>query len=394
MKFKRTISWIIVVVTLLGAVVLPVTQQTARAATQADLDAVRTQLNEINKKITGYETEAKRLAAQANTLTNQIALLKAEENTLMAQIELSQARYDELVIEIEAIEKRINNNLDMIGYIIAQFYYNDSISTLERLASANNFASFIDEEARLSNLSDTMSGIVKENKALKAILEEQKAEVEKILEDLRQQKATLEAKRAEQQRLLNETRGMESEFQKLKKAANTERERLEAEQQRILWEILAANGGSGPTAGDPNKGGYPWSYLCGQAKWNGKQFGDTWGMYICECVSYVAWKVHQNFGNMPYWGGKGNANQWLANARSAGIPTGSVPKVRSVGVINAGRYGHVVWVQAVSGNGSQVYISQYNSANAATNYKTGEYSEMWVNASAYDGFIYFGEWRR
>ena len=92
---------------------------------------------------------------------------------------------------------------------------------------------------------------------------------------------------------------------------------------------------------------------------------------------------------MPYWGGKGNANQWLANARAAGIPTGTVPKVGSVGANNSGPYGHVVWVEAVNGN--MIYISQYNSANAATNWRSGEYSEMWVNAAAYNGFIYFGE---
>jgi surface antigen/peptidoglycan hydrolase CwlO-like protein len=374
-------------VAVLTAGLLPISM--VKAATQAELNDVRDQLNEIRDKISNYEAEARRLAATAGTLANQIALLKVEENKLVAQIELSEARHDELVIEIEATSKRIDTNLEMIGHIVAQFYYNDGVSTLERLASADNLASFIDEEARLSNLSDTLSGIVTENKSLKAELEVQRKEVEEILMDLEVQKAALVAKRAEQQRLLAETRNQESIYQEMKKEATTERERLEAEQQRILWEIALANGGSGVTPGDPNKGGYPYSSECPAAKWNGKQYGDKWGMYICECVSYTAWKVYQYYGNMPYWGGKGNANQWLASAKAAGIPTGTVPKVGSVGVNNSGPWGHVVWVEAVNGN--KVYISQYNSANAATNWKSGEYSEMWVNATAYDGFIYFGE---
>ena len=51
-----------------------------------------------------------------------------------------------------------------------------------------------------------------------------------------------------------------------------------------------------------------------------------------------------------------------------------------------GAYGHAVWVEAVSGN--RVYISQYNSANAATSYRKGEYSEQWVDQGMYQ-YIYF-----
>lgn len=388
MKIRIMLTSMVVAGAVLVAGILPT--PTADAATQAELNEIRNQISQIQSQINSYQNEAKKLAAQANTLANQIALLKVEENALVAEIELNEAEYERLVIEIEATEKRINDNLEMIGYIVAQYYYNDEVSTIERLASSSNLSEFIDEEARLSNLSDTLSGKVAENKALKAELETMRKEVEEILEDLNTRKAALVEKRQEQQSLLNQTKGMESEYQAMVASAKTEKERLEAEQQRVLAAILAANGGSGITAGDPNKGGYPYSSQCPAAKWNGRQYGDRWGMYICECVSYTSWKVYQYYGNMPYWGGRGNANQWLANARNAGIPTGTTPKAGSVGVINSGTYGHVVWVEYVNGN--QIYISQYNSANAATNYRSGEYSEMWVNASAYDGFIYFGEW--
>ncbi|MDR3298405.1 MAG: CHAP domain-containing protein [Candidatus Nomurabacteria bacterium] len=359
------------------------------AVTQADLDNIRDELNKIRNKINGYEQEAKKLAAQANTLNNKIALLKAEENTLMAQIELSQAEHDKLTGEIEATEKRINANAETIGYIITQYYYNEEVTPIERLASSENFSSFVDEEARLSNLADNMTSIIVENKALKAEKEKQKAEVKRVLDDLNDQKAELVNKRAEQQRLLEQTKGQEAAYQNMKGAANSEKAKLEAEQQRILEELAKQGNASGMTPGDPNKGGYPYSSECPAAKYNGTQRADKWGMYTCECVSYAAWKVDAAYGNMPYWGGKGNASQWLSNARNAGIPTSSVPKVGAVGVTSAGPYGHVVWVEAVSGN--RVYVSQYNYAIAAIDYKKGEYSEMWVSASTYN-YIYFGNW--
>ena len=144
-------------------------------------------------------------------------------------------------------------------------------------------------------------------------------------------------------------------------------------------EQLAANEGlhGKAIAGDPAHGRYP-------TKWDAPVMQDSrldnWGMYNRECVSYTAWKVYETFGHMPYWGGVGNANQWPADARAAGIPTGSTPKVHSVAVSMRGYYGHTMWVEKVKGN--KIYVSQYNYD------LQGRYSEMWVDASNFT-YIYF-----
>lgn len=158
--------------------------------------------------------------------------------------------------------------------------------------------------------------------------------------------------------------------------------RLSAEQQQQISKLItgqiAANRELDGTilAGDPKHGGYP-------AKWdNAPQDSklDSWGMYSRECVSYAAWKVYQTYGHMPYWGGVGNANEWVGDARRAGIPTGYAPKAHSVAIWRVGYYGHAMWVEKVSGN--QIYVSQYN-------YDLhGHYSEMWVKASSFT-YIYF-----
>lgn len=142
---------------------------------------------------------------------------------------------------------------------------------------------------------------------------------------------------------------------------------------------LTANRGLGGSmvAGDPHHGGYPSSW---DAPTPQDSRLDSWGMYTRECVSYVAWKVYQSYGNMPYWGGVGNANQWVHDAKAVGIPTGSTPQVHSVAISIHGYYGHAMWVEAVSGN--MIYVSQYN-------YDLhGHYSEMWVNSSSFT-YIYF-----
>lgn len=166
------------------------------------------------------------------------------------------------------------------------------------------------------------------------------------------------------------------------KTSTAELNRLSEQQQQQIRALLADQPAANQTlagsvvSGGAWHGGYP-------DHWNGAQqdsLVDSWGMYNRECVSYAAWKVHQTFGTMPYWGGIGNANQWIHNSRAAGIPTGKTPRVHSVAISMAGYYGHAMWVEAVKGD--MIYVSQYN-------YDLhGHYSEMWVNGSQLT-YIYF-----
>ena len=268
--------------------------------------------------------------------------------------------------------------------MIAEYFYNSDVSTVERLASSDSFASFVDKEVQYTSISDTLADIVTENKALKVELIAKKKEAEAIIEDLSNQKAQLAAKEKEQAELLARTQANEYAYRQLRNSSVSEKSALEEEQQKILQELATKYSASGVTAGDPSKGGYPYSGRCPQQK---DAFSDPWGMYVCECVSYAAWRVYNAYGYMPYWGGRGNANQWLANARAAGYTVTSTPKAGAVGISNSGPWGHAVWVEYVT-NGGKVHISQYNARNEATGWRSGEYSEQDVLPGAYT-YIYF-----
>ena len=135
-----------------------------------------------------YEEQASAYAKEADSIEGEIRSLQAQQTNLKNQIDLKEAEREQLIIEIEAITKRINDNSEMVGYTVAQFYYNDEVSTIERIASADSFSSFIDEEMQLSTMSDTLVDIIKENKNLKADLETKKANAESILKDLEAQR--------------------------------------------------------------------------------------------------------------------------------------------------------------------------------------------------------------
>ena len=384
MKIWRPIGIIAIACLTIFSSILSIPATALTAAEQQKLDELNAQsrelserINELQGQVNEYNAIAAELAAQVKTIENQIAVLQNQQAKLKAEIELEQAEYEQILEEITAVEKRISENSETIGYVIAQYYYNDSVSTIERLASSENFSSFVDEEVRLTSVTDTLADIVEENKNLKRELEVKKKNAEMILADLEEQKAELAETEKQQAELLAKTRSSQTEYVNKKNEVDAQRRALQNEQYRINQEaarILNAH----ITSGDPNKGGYPYAKYCP----NGiDSFVDRWGMYVCECVSYTAWKVEQNYGITLRWGGRGNAKQWPANARSAGYRVTSTPRVGAVAIRQAGRYGHAAWVEWT--DGATVKVSQYN-------WTRGEFSVMTVDKSMFEDYIYFG----
>lgn len=347
-----------------------------------DFDA---EIRAVQNQIDQYNAEASRLSAEANTLQNKVAQLNSEKAGIQAQVDLSQTEYDQLVAKINENEKKIAENQKLLGKTIADIYVDGDITPLEMIASSSTVAEYLDKQTQQATIRDSVSSRIKEIKRLKAELEANKVKVQQKLEDLTNQRNMLAAKQAEQQKLLDDTRGQEAAYQQLSAEGRARREQLEREQQIAIAAALAASGSGGQAvAGDPNHGGYP-NYLANSDYYN--PIIDPWGMYSRQCVSYTAWKVYQKNGYMPYWGGRGNANQWPSSARADGYATGSTPRAGSVGVISAGYYGHVVWVESVNPNGT-INISQYNEYLPGQGW--GHYSERYnVNPSTYDTYIYF-----
>jgi len=347
----------------------------------ARADKFDDQINAIQQIVDGYQAQAAALGAQAQTLQTELASLTAQKAEIQSQVDLSQAKYDKLVNDIAVTEKQIAENKDALGQIIADMYVDDTISPLEMLASSKNIGDYVDQQAYRSSVQDSLSTTIKQIDALKKQLEGQKKDVERVLADQQAQRDALAGKEAEQAKLLSDTQGQESAYQSLSKERSSQIEALKAQQAAEIAARAQQYGGGYTVATDGSNGGYPSAWA------NSAQdtISDSWGMLNRECVSYVAFKVDQAFGNMPYWGGYGNANQWLGNARASGIPTGSTPKAGAVGVLSGGPYGHVAWVESVNANGT-INISQYNAGIR------GSYSKWYnLNASYFDGYIYFGD---
>lgn len=90
---------------------------------------------------------------------------------------------------------------------------------------------------------------------------------------------------------------------------------------------------------------------------------------------YCTWYVKNRRGaSLP--NSLGNANTWFSRAQAAGMATGYAPRAGAVGTTTRGALGHVVYVEAVNGDGT-IQISEMNAPQfGVTTYRTANASEF------------------
>ncbi len=335
-------------------------------------DQFDAQIRALQQQNAGAQAQADSLAATAASYQGAIDALAAQINSLQQNIVNTQAQIDVLQKQIEEAQAELEHEKAVLGENIKTMYLEGDISTLEILASSKDLSDFVNKQEYRNSVSNKVKASVDKINALKAQLQKQQQQQQDLLKDLQKQQAQLQEQQNQQAQMLNYTEAQKATYDQQISSNNSQIASLRAQQAALNRQL-----GGVPVSGDPGHGGYP-------AVWaNAPQDSmiDSWGMYNRECVSYTAWKVYQTFGYMPYWGGSGNANQWPADARASGIPTGTVPRVHSVAIWGVGAFGHAMWVEGVSGN--TIYVSQYNYDLA------GHYSEMSINGSGLT-YIYFG----
>lgn len=328
------------------------------------------QIKELQQQNSQSQSAVNSLQEIASSYQDAINKLQAQIDALQAAIDANIAKQQDLQNQINAAQIELDREKKVLGEDIAIMYVEGQISTLEMLASSKDLSEFVDKRQYQATIRDKIKADLDRVTKLKLQLQEQKQQVEDLLKDQQSQQNQLATTQSEQNQLLSYNKDQQNQYNQ-QISANTSQIASLRRQQVIL------NGAYniGNLHSDPGHGGYP-------SEWhNAPQDSliDYWGMYNRECVSYTAFKVHQDFmlgknsRDMPYWGGIGNANQWDDNARAYGIPVDSNPTPGSIAVSNAGAYGHTMYVEQVSTINGQpaIYISQYNG-----NWD-GQYSEGW-----------------
>ncbi len=378
---KRIFLFATVVVLALASVVYINTRPTSA-------DEYDDKIRALQADMSRYQQEADRLNAEATTLANALAQITNEKNAIQAQVDLSQAQYDKLVIQIKETEKKIEDNQDALGTTITDLYVDDQMTPIEMLASSQNIGEYIDKQEYRESVRDELTSTIKEVKDLKKQLSDQRVEVEKVLVQQKTARDALAAKQAEQSNLLASTQNDEANYQGMIKDSQAQINEARATQAALRARLNSSGGYTLIDTG--SMGGYPWNagncpmvgYLSsGGANGSG---GDGYGYGCRQCASYVAWRIAKETGVYYRWG---NAKDFTNNAVNAGYEyLGMNPQPGSIAVMNPAKagqgFGHVAWVEAVSGD--TITVSQYN-LDYGQGY--GMYSMMTISKYALDKFV-------
>ena len=112
---------------------------------------------------------------------------------------------------------------------------------------------------------------------------------------------------------------------------------------------------------------------------------------LCYNCTYYAWKRTYDVTGVALPGFKGHAKGWYQGAINAGYTVSSVPRVNSVAVWTDSSFGHVAFVESVSGN--NVTISEAGTNDGATSYSCNTYTKETLNnrwGQTLLGYIYVG----
>ena len=353
----------------------------------AGADQYGEQIQALQQQNAGYQDRVNSLTAEAASYQDAINKLEQQINDLQQAIVANQQASAKLEEEIKALETELAYQRRVLGESIKAMYLEGQISTLEILAASRDLSDFVNKQVARNAVQNKIKDLVDQITHLKIELEQKQRELQARIHDQQSQQAELNATRAEQARLLSYTQGQKADYNA--KISANKNQIAELYRQQALENIRRYGGSGGQLAG----GGYPWGYA--KCYWTGQVEGwcpnydwavngsvnnwQTGGYGYRNCTDWVAWRVGTAGGYVP--SGLGNAKYWDDRAPAYGFTVSSTPRVGAGAVSNYGYYGHVMYVEAVNGDGT-ITVSDYNRAG------TGKYDMNVISPSGLN-FVYF-----
>ena len=345
------------------------------------------QIDNLQDQNSSYQSQVDELTAEAESYQDAVNKLDAQINALQQQIVANQKASTALEKEIAAKEAELEHQRDVLGQSIKAMYLEGQISTLEILAASRDISDFVNKEVARNTVQNKIKTLVDEITDLKLELEQKQRELQARIKEQKNQQAELNAAQNEQAQLLAYTVGQKDAYNA---RINKNKNKIADLYRQQALENIRRFGGSGGQLGG---GGYPWGYAkckwtgqvegwCANYDWavNGSIYNWTTGGYgFRNCTDWVAWRVKTTGGYVP--SGLGNAKNWDDRAPSYGFTVSSAPRQGAGAVSNYGYYGHVMYVEAVNGDGT-ITVSDYNRAG------TGKYDVNVINPSGLK-FVYF-----
>lgn len=316
------------------------------------------------------ERNAASAAANAQTLEGEVARLNAEIAALEADIAANQAIANDLSGQITLNQEKLNLQQAALAKLLVNMHFDEEPDAILLLAGSSSLGDYAERQSRQNTAKTQVAASAEAVRELKEELEAQKRKVDDLIASSEFMASEATTKR-NQQNALKEKYQNDSEA--YTRDAIAAREKM---QEEIRAEMRRTQGNG--TVGYGNNT-YPYAGNCP----GDDSLYTVIGGYVCQCVSYTAWKVQEFWGI--YISNWGNASDWGRYAAANGYVVDSNPTPFSVGYSEAGYYGHVVWVESVNGDGS-INVTEYNNAYSAASGLWGDFGAR--NNVPASGFMY------
>lgn len=247
---KRQLRAAMVIVLFLFSVITPFPSGDVGVARADELDDLNNELAELNNQIQTVNDQLAAKRAEKKTLENEIAIFDGQIYSLQLQINATQAEINKLEAEIKNTEVQIAEaeaELERQKQILYEnlrlLYEEGQTTSIEIVASSDNFSEFMDRTEYLKAIQDKISETMDKIEQLKEELEAQKNELEakkteqlSLKNSLNTQKNELSSQRVAKNTLLTITKGEEAAFQDHLAAIEGEIKKVNA----AIWSIINA----------------------------------------------------------------------------------------------------------------------------------------------------------
>lgn len=312
-------------------------------ALQVQNSQVDQNISNLENEASSYQGEINQLDAQISAVKVQIANTQGQINTIQTQIAANQA----LLIQEKAT----------LSNILQSMYVDGHMTTLESLATSKDISDFVTKIEYQNIVQQQIQGDLSSINKTQVTLNQQNVVLAGTLQSQNTENSQLGSEESQQANLLGMDQQQQATYNQQLQTNNTQLSQLEAEEAAAI-----ARDESGGTIISGNCGTSNDTYPEPWCSAGQDTMIDNWGMYNRECVSYAAWMVASTGRYMPYWGGEGNAYEWIGNAEAAGYSVSRTPQPGDIAILpqtSGSPLGHAMYVMAVNGDGT-IDVSEYN----------------------------------
>lgn len=259
---KRQLRTALVIVLFLLSIVTPFPTGNVSIVKANELDDLNGELSDLDGQLKSINDQLAAKQAQKKTLQNEIAIFDGQMYRLQLQINITQTEISKLKAEIKnteaqisAAEVEIEKQKQILFENLRLLYEEGQTTSIEIVASADNFSEFMDRTEYLKAIQDKISETMDKVEQLKAELESRKADLEtkkteqlSLQNNLMTQRGELNSQRVAKQSLLNITKNEEAAFQNHIASVEKELRKLQSE----IWSII--NSGNYISLGHVDRG--------------------------------------------------------------------------------------------------------------------------------------------